>query len=178
MKTIPRSLLRVRIHLPISTKEYRDAGGGGFLQKIAPDALFVSNRKIITHISPRNSTITFAMDHNFKVGQLLRLKIPKEWGMAQADGKEVRIKTIVSSNSVTVEMEATRFNHFTLPATDLTQKGLNYAQAIPIGSQTAPFDEEQAFQAKGFRGVKLGSDIVGADTHKMVWEAFVAEHNF
>ena len=89
----------------------------------------------ITNANPATVVTTFdgivPGNHNYSSGLIVRLIIPKNWGMAQANQLQGTI-TVLSSSSFLIDIDTTTFDVFSAPS---LQPGFNYtaAQVIPVG---------------------------------------------
>ncbi len=63
-------------------------------------------------------------------GQLIRLNVPRSFGMWQIDGKTVQI-TAVSGSNITVPLDSTNYDAFVIPASTAEQP----ASLSPAGSR-------------------------------------------
>jgi hypothetical protein len=90
--------------------------------------------RIITAITngfPALVTTTFA--HNYQTGLIVRLDIPEEYGMSQANQLFGPITRIDATN-FSIEIDTTNFDPFLVPVPALI---FTQPQAVPIG-QVAP----------------------------------------
>lgn len=119
--------------------------------------------RYVTKITRGLTTIVqFSCTHSYIVDQLLRLSIPKSFGMPEMDGKTGKILS-VTDYTVTLDINSQNFNPFSFPATTprivKTQSPLTYfnslyttqlfATASPAGARneynisTIPFHQTQ-----------------------------------
>ena len=80
----------------------------------------------ITKANPALVTTTF--DHDYITGEIVRLVIPSEYGMIQADQKIGTI-TVTSSTMFSIDIDTTSYDEFVDPGVSVEQ----CAQVIPVG---------------------------------------------
>ena len=83
----------------------------------------------ITNSFPAQVTTTF--DHDYGTGDIVRLIIPKWFGMVQAN-KLVGTITVTGSDTFNVDIDTTNFNPFVIPA-PVPWYVTAYAQVTPVG---------------------------------------------
>lgn len=89
--------------------------------------VFKPAMRIITAITNANpAVVTTSFDHNYIDGIILRLDIPKGFGMMQADQLFGSIE-VLTSDTFSIDIDTSLFDAFVIPAGN-TQ----YAQAVPI----------------------------------------------
>ena len=116
---------------------------------------FIPSTLLITAISkslPMQVTFTVPStgSNTYIPGQLVRLKIPRSYGMSQANGLTGRILT-VSLNSMTLNIDSSAFDTFTVPAAGSESP----ASLTPAGSQNLEFSNttnQVPFQPLNNRG--------------------------
>ena len=87
----------------------------------------------ITNTNPAQVTTTF--DHDYGTGDIVRLSIPKWFGMVQID-KLVGTITVTGTDTFTIDIDATSFNPFSIPV-PVPWYVNAYAQVTPVGEVTA-----------------------------------------
>lgn len=135
--------------------------------------LFYPRRRVITNITAATSAvITLSVDHQFTVGQEVRLNFAggtAVWGSyGVLDGRSVTITAVntatgVGNNTITVDVDTTGFGAFVFPAA--TAVPFTPAEVVPIGADTAtalaqmpPLSSlEDATVNTGFLGMTLAS---------------------
>lgn len=76
-----------------------------------------------------STTVTTAINHNYVVGQIIRLLIPQPYGSYQLNEQEGLVTSIPTANQVVVNINSSTANAFIYPiANELT-----LPQIIPIG---------------------------------------------
>ena len=96
----------------------------------------------ITNAYPAVVTTTFdglvPGDHLYKTGLIVRLVIPKGYGMEQLDLKYAPI-TVLSSSTFSIDIDTASFDPFISPSAPIDIKGSKFtrdpdpAQSVPIG---------------------------------------------
>lgn len=108
---------------------------GGWRKVKFLDGFYPSSRYITAFSQATEAVVKFSVTHPFTVGQKLRLHIPKEFKMIEADGF---ISTVVgvntSNNTVTLNLDSTDFTAFAFPASG--DVPFTFAQAVPVGKGT------------------------------------------
>ena len=105
---------------------------------LAPTIQIPSSLEIvaITRAKPAVLTIvvnTVLQANTYQEGQQVRLTIPYGYGMQQANGRTVKILS-VSGSDITVDMDSTQFDAFSVPAS-----GQKPASLAPAGSRNLQF---------------------------------------
>jgi len=80
------------------------------------------NRTICSITQAAQAVIGMTVTHEFEVGDIVRLMVPVEFGMVEANGKEVKITAInrditTPVNTITVDLDTTTYTAFAWPAT-------------------------------------------------------------
>ena|SRR5574338_122113 len=90
----------------------------------------------ITRAYPAVMTVSVnstTAENTYIAGQLLKLTIPFNYGMQQANGQTVQILD-VSGNDITIDLNTTQFDAFSVPGS-----GEMPASAAPAGSRNLQF---------------------------------------
>ena len=82
----------------------------------------------ITNANP--ALVTTYINHTYITGTIIRLDIPSNQGMTQAD-QQFGIITVVSPTTFTIPINTTNFDVFTVPSSGSS------AQAVPFGEDSA-----------------------------------------
>jgi hypothetical protein len=83
----------------------------------------------------RITTITTSVNHNYVIGQSIRLLIPESYGAFQLNGQTGNVISIPAANQVTVTINSTQSNAFVIGSTTTP------AQIIAIGDvNTGPIN--------------------------------------
>lgn len=98
--------------------------------------VFQRAMRIITNITNGfPALVTTSFDHQYAVGDIVRLDIPSFFGMPQANQLAGTILTIPTANSFTVTIDTTFFDTFAVPshtAPGVKGFGYQYAQVVPF----------------------------------------------
>lgn len=114
-----------------------------------PGVIFIPSSMLITAITKAYpAQITFTVPstgfNTYRQGQLIRLFIPKTYGMMQANGKTVEILSVID-NTMLVDMDSSQFDAFAIPF--VTNE--SPASFSPAGSRNLEFNNntnQVAFQ--------------------------------
>lgn len=90
----------------------------------------------ITNAHPAAVTTTF--DHNYLTGDIVRLVIPKWFGMVEADGLVGEI-TVTGSDTFTIDIDASAFSPFAIPL-PVPWYVNSYPQVVPVGEVSSKLD--------------------------------------
>lgn len=136
-------------------------GGAGFYQIIPYDPLYYPTKRYIVNITrAAQAVVTTSVNHNYVVGQSVRLNIPTQFGMTQANGLLVNIVAVTAS-TFTIALDTTAFTAFVYPG--VAVGAFTPAFANPVGEETDQFSNpnllDDATLNVGFIGVTLGGGI-------------------
>lgn len=111
-------------------------GGDAVFQRVLNDHHWVPRARRISSITQaQQAQITFMVDHDYVVGQTVRVVIPSNrYGMTQINdriGTITAVNTNGGNNSITVDIDSTNFTAFTFP--DEADPQEQYAQVNPVG---------------------------------------------
>lgn len=115
------------------------AGTTGSYALIPYDAYWYPPYRFITAITQASqAVVTLSVNHNFTVGQTVRMVVPSAYGMPQMNGLQADIVAITtgSTNTITLDIDSSGFSAFAFPA---TAAGFTFSPAmvVPIGENTA-----------------------------------------
>lgn len=102
-------------------------------EEMLPEYLFITNISQATQAVVKVSTL-----HDYVAGMQIRLDIPSTYGMSQADGLTVLIKS-VTDYTLTVDLDTSGFDAFAFPASDASVNQVRFATLAPSG-QKAYYD--------------------------------------
>lgn len=116
------------------------AGTTGSWMKVAYDPIFYPRRRTITKITrATQAVVTLSVTHGYKVGQLVRMIVPAEYGMTQMNGLQATIvavnTTTTSGNTITLDIDSSSFTAFAFPLT--AAYPFSPAEVVPMGEDTA-----------------------------------------
>ena len=151
-------------------------GTGGTVRKgVDPLGFFPQHNYIsaITQAANCVVTVTWALPStNFPVGSKWRFNVPAVNGMVEIDGL---LGTVLAAsdvaNTVTFDIDTTGFTAFALPAS----AGVPYTfpQVTPVGEDNTIL--AAAVTNDGFRGLELGTAVVGVASDEIKWWACKGE---
>jgi len=87
----------------------------------------------ITNANPAQITTTF--DHDYETGDIVRLHVPRWFGMRRAD-KQVGTITVTGTDTFTIDIDTTQFNAFSIPA-PVPWYVDSYPSVTPVGEIAA-----------------------------------------
>lgn len=154
-------------------------GADAYAYKVSNEAIFVPKQRVITKITQASSAvITFAAPHDFIVGQVVRLRVPSEFGMTEINNQTARVTAIsAANNTITVNVDTSGYTAFSFAAT--ADSPFTPAEAVPAGSSDVGLSSTATTIAtatvnEAYIGMKLpaGSDAPGGgDNDVMYWIA-------
>lgn len=146
----------------------------GFVQRVE-DVPFVPRQRTITMLSNASSAvITLAATHGLTVGQYVRIYVPTAFGMPQINGQLGLITAVNTSptvNSITVDIDSTGYGTFAFPASSAVP--FTFPQIVPVGEVATILDGAERNTL--FRGIQIGSSVVGAAEDVIDWFQFKAD---
>lgn len=151
-------------------------------RKIPFNPQFYPRNRVITRISAASSAIvTMAVTHGFTAGQKVRLKVPSDFGMVQADNVTATITAIGAAdvdgytNTITLDLDTSAFTAFAWPASSAAP--LTFAQVVPIGeaaSESYANLLDDATDNQSVIGMELGGGVdgpAGSSNDVIYWKA-------
>lgn len=78
-----------------------------------------------------NTTVTTTDDHDFVIGQVVRLIIPQEFGIRQLNGLQGIVISLPADNEVLVNIDSRFMNNF------ISSSGGTQPQILPIGDENS-----------------------------------------
>ena len=90
-----------------------------------------------------NATVTTSFDHDYLVGLIVRLLIPSEFGMIEANNLVGTILSVPGSDSFVVDINTRGFDAFVLAsaAVPLPWYINDYATVVPIAEKSAKLNQ-------------------------------------
>jgi len=164
---------------------YLDASGfaaaatAGTFRRLPEDAEVTPEALYITKITKAASAVvTFSVEHNYQVGQLVTLTVPSEFGMVEMDGLTGKVTAVSSANNtITVDIDSTAFTTFAFPASADAEG--NFASAAPAGQRNTYDVDNVPFKSGQFvpyMYLAAGAQSpAGSTSDVIVWEAHKAE---
>lgn len=83
------------------------------------------------------TTITTSVDHNYVIGQWVRLLIPSNYGSRLLNEKQALVVLIPSSTEVTLDLDSNGANAFISSPSYLPFQNKVYPQIVAIGDQNS-----------------------------------------
>lgn len=146
----------------------------GFVQRVE-DVPFVPRQRTITKLSQASSAvITLAATHGLTVGQYVRIYVPSAFGMSEMNGQLgliTAVDTTPTVNSITVDIDSTGYTAFAFPTS--ASVPFTFPQIVPVGEVATILDG--ATRNTLFRGIQIGSSVVGAAEDVIDWFQFKAD---
>jgi len=100
------------------------------------DPSFERAAKHISAITKANpAAVTTTTDHDYEDGDIVRLVVPRQFGMTQADKLKGEI-TVTGAKTFTINIDTTKFDTFAVPSPVPWYVNAT-AQAIPVGEISA-----------------------------------------
>lgn len=156
--------------IPVDTTAQAAPGAGGFFRKIIPLVEWQPEARIITKLSQAlSAVVTTAVPHGYSLGAIVRLLVPANFGMSQANGLLATILSIPSANTFTVNVDTSGFTAFAFPQ-QAPAFASTYAQVVPVGELSQTFASSEANVAS--RGIIIGTSVVGLLGDSMRWVAY------
>lgn len=135
-------------------------------RRLRYENIYAPRNRFVTNISQAASAvITLSVAHEYVVGEIVKFKVPAEFGMTEIDGVQGQI-TAVTASTVTVDIDSSGFTAFAFPASAAIG---TFAQMYPVGQDSSIVSAP--FTNTGFVGMHLGADVVGATSDVVRWEA-------
>lgn len=142
--------------------------------RVIPAAYYQPALRYITKITQAaNAVITFSVNHNYQVGDKIRIKVPTAFGMTEMNGKLATVLSI-TAGTVTVDINSAAFTAFAFPASAVAGVGVSFPHAVPVGeiatSLVSPIRNE------GYYAMEIGTVSVGSSGQTIEWMAFAADY--
>ena len=132
-----------RVKNPLANAPGAVSGAGKYtlLSSFAPSLIpfpywYPSLRRIVNITQENHAVITTSVDSTYVAGQSIRLDIPPQFGMIQANGLLVNVISVTGGN-ITVNLDTTGFSPFVFPL--VAAYPFTPAQTIPVGEETDQF---------------------------------------
>lgn len=135
----------------------------GFWRRIPFNPIYYPSKRFVVNITrAANAVITTSVNHNYVAGMSIRLSVPAAFGMTQADGLLVNIRS-VTAGTITVDLDTTAFSAFVFPSAAAVP--FTPASCVPVGEETDQFSNpnllDDATVNTAFIGVTLGAGVNG-----------------
>jgi len=115
------------------------SANAGSIYRVKYDKLVYPRTRFITNITQAaQAVITLSVTHEYSVGDYVRLFVGPEYGMTEANLKEVKvvdtdIDLAANTNTITVDLDTRSYTAFTFPVT-----GTTLAQKAEVVPMTGP----------------------------------------
>ncbi len=111
------------------------AMSAGFWRKVSFDPIYYPAHRVIVDISAASAAVvTTSVDHDYTVGQEIRMSVPAGSSMIEMDGLLGTV-TAVSASTFTVDVDSSAFTAFTFPLP--AEVPFTPALAVPVGIDVA-----------------------------------------
>lgn len=108
--------------------------------------------------------------NQFEIGQEIRLVVPAEFGMIEADNQRARITAVNNTTgTITLDLNTSAFTAFAFPTSATAAAGVNFPQVIPFG-KFGEVGVNAQFNQWRFQ-VQLGTNALGGNNDIMEWVA-------
>jgi hypothetical protein len=152
-------------------------GGAGFYQVIPYDPIYYPTKRIIVEITNAGpAVVTTSVNHGYVAGQSIRLSVPSQFGMTQANGLLVNIVQVLSPSTFSISLDTTAFSAFVYPGPGAVP--FTPAYCNPVGEETDQFSNpnllDDATINTAYIGVVLGAGILapaGQNGDFIFWKA-------
>jgi len=152
------------------------AGTTGAFYKVKYPEVFYPGVRYITSITQAaQAVIEMSVAHGYAVGDKVKLKVPAEFGMIEANDKIVEVLAVTTTdvtNTITVDLNTTTYTAFAFPLTGVTLT--SYAQVIPLSGPVVN-NSFRGFELKA--GAAAGAGAAGADGDEIHWIAGTVDCN-
>ena len=142
---------------------------GGTVYPLKWDGSWYPRNRYIASISQAaQAVIQMTVTNEFEVGDTVRLMVPDEFGMVEANLKEVKVTAVstviaTNTNTITVDLDTTAYTTFAWPATGEARPGL--PQVIPISGPV------ENVEYRGFKIVAGATAPGGVANDVIFWKA-------
>lgn len=130
--------------------------------------VYPRSRFIVDITQAEQAVVTMSVTHEYSIGDYVRLMVPPEYGMEEANLKEVKIvdSTVnfaANTNTITVDLDTRGFTAFAFPVDKIILSGK--AEVIPVtGPGTNP-------QVRGFQIMPGAANPGGVANDVIYWVA-------
>ena len=148
------------------------AGTTGSFRRVNYDTIFAPRSRYISAITKAAAAVVkMTVTHNMAIGQKVKLVVPVDYGMVEANGLEGNITAInTTTNIITLDIDSSAFSAFAFPAT----AGVPFSPAmvIPFGENvTYPNLSDDSVNNTAYIGMKLaaGAAAPAGDTSDVIY---------
>jgi len=157
--------------IPIDTSAFVAPATAITSRKLPALPLFGPRKMFITGITAANPMVVSVSEtHAFSVGGKVKLEVPAEFGMTQANGLVGTI-TAVTARTFTLDIDSSAFTAFAFPAS--AGVPFTHAHVVPVGEDATTLVD--SITNGGFRGVVLGTGVCGPNAARVYYTATKAD---
>ena len=127
------------ITLNIDAQNEAAAATAGNVRLFIPNRMYPRNRFIVPLSGAAGITqatsavVSTSVAHDFSVGEMVRLIVPSQFGMQEANQKAAKVLS-VTTYSVTLDLDSSAFSAFALPTSAIYAAGVSPAMILPAGA--------------------------------------------
>ena len=156
------------LSIPIASTAFAAVGTGGYARRVNKKQ-FDPKRLWITGITKASSmVVSVSTTHLYHVGSKVRLIVPDEFGMTQANGLLGEV-TAIGDTSLTLDIDSSAFTAFAYPTSATAAAGVTFPQVVPVGEDYSILTDR--IYNSDVRGVHLGVTAAGANGALVLWRA-------
>ena len=159
------------------------AASAGDVRLFVPNKMYPRRRFIVPLAGAAGITqaakavVSLSVSHDFTVGEKVRLKVPKQYGMFEANGKLASVLS-VTQYTVTLDLDTSGFSPFALPDSLTYSDGVSPAQLLPAGA--GPEDGanppgvpvDAAFDNRNQWVLSMGTNVITKQNAVYDWVAY------
>lgn len=136
---------------------------------------FLPKLRYVTQITQAASAVVrTSVDHQFSVGQTVRMHVSSDYGMTEMDGLLGEI-TAVTASTFTLNIDSTGFTAFAFPTSAVAAGGVTPAHVTPEGD-TGNTIFAGSFTDNDYVAMRLGTGVVGANSDVIYWRAWAPDY--
>lgn len=160
----------------------------GFVKKYIPNLMYPRWSYIANITQAAQAVVYFTAKNDYTPGEIIRLRVPQQFGMIEADLKAARVLSVTNSStvsSVTLDLDTSGFSAFTFPTSAVAAAGVSPAVAGPSSSGVVPFNGSatipqqppgtnllDAFDNRNKFVMDMGSNVITSSSAVYDWCAF------
>ena len=159
------------------------AATDGEFRLIIPNKMYPRRRFIVPLAGAAGITqaasavVSTSVAHDFTVGEKVRLKVPSEYGMTEANN-QVATVTATSTYTVTLDLDSSAFTAFSFPTSATYSAGVTPAEIVPAGSGPYPsgnppyVSTDAAYDNRNQWEIVMGSNVITSTSAVYDWVAY------
>lgn len=157
--------------IPINTSAFLAPATAVTARKLPALPLFAPREQIITGISQANPCVVqLSETHDFVVGSVVRIVVPAAYGMIQLNDVQATV-TAITATSITLNLDSTAFTAFAYPTSAAYRT--SFPLVVPMGEVATILTN--SMENTSFRGLELGTSVVGPNGAKVFYIAYKAD---